>query len=73
MVALARDRCYTMRMPSTVKQTAFRFTSDDLAVLDAILKHLGMHSRTEALRVVLRGYARAEGIEVAKPRAKGRR
>jgi hypothetical protein len=60
-----------MGMPSTTKQTAFRFTDDDLAVLDAILEHLGMHSRTEALRVVLRGYARAEGIEIK--RAKGRK
>lgn len=60
-------------MPSTVKQTAFRFTSDDLVLLDAIQAYLGMHSRTEALRVVLRGYARAEGIEIGKPRRRGAR
>jgi hypothetical protein len=52
-----------------VKQTAFRFTSEDLALLDAIQKHTGVGNRSDALRAVLRGYARAEGI-VVKPKRK---
>ena len=74
-VSLARwiDRCYTIAVPSTIKQTAFRFTPEDLTFLDAIQGHLGMHSRTEALRVVLRSYARAEGIEIARPRKGARK
>lgn len=50
---------------ATVKATAFRFTAEDLALLDAIQKHTGISTRTDALRTVLRSYARAEGIELA--------
>jgi metal-responsive CopG/Arc/MetJ family transcriptional regulator len=53
---------------TTVKATAFRFTADDLAILDAVQKHVGTSSRTEALRALLRYYVRAESIEVQKPR-----
>lgn len=62
---------YTIAMANTVKQTAFRFTDDDLAILDAIQQHLGIQAKTEALRAVLRAYARAEGIAIK--RAKGRK
>ena len=55
-------------MSPTVKQTAFRFTSEDLALLDAIQKHTGIGTRTDALRAVIREYARAQGIEVKRPR-----
>lgn len=55
---------------ATVKQTAFRFTAEDLAFLDAIRKHTGIGSRTDAVRAVIREYARAQGIEIEKPRRK---
>jgi hypothetical protein len=53
---------------ATIKATAFRFTADDLALLDAIQKHTGISTRTDALRSVIREYARAEGIEIGKPK-----
>lgn len=49
---------------AAVKQTAFRFTAEDLALLDAIQQHTGIHSRIDALRTVLRYYVRSEGVEV---------
>ena len=57
---------------ATVKQTAFRFTAEDLALLDAIQQHTGISSRIDALRAVIRQYVRAEGIEVGKPKRKPR-
>jgi len=51
-----------------VKQTAFRFSAEDLTLLDAIQKHVGTSSRTEALRALLRYYVRAEKLEVGKPK-----
>jgi hypothetical protein len=56
---------------ATVKATAFRFTDEDLAIIDAIQQYTGTGTRIDALRVALRGYQRAEGIEV--PRSKGAR
>jgi len=50
-----------------VKQTAFRFTAEDLALLDAVQRHTGISTRTDALRAVLRSYARAEKIELDAP------
>lgn len=52
------------------KQTAFRFTDEDLALLDAAKAHTGLRSRTEVLRFVLRAWSRAEGVEppAKKPR-----
>jgi hypothetical protein len=58
------------RYMATVKATAFRFTAEDLALLDAIQAHTGTITRTETLRTVLRNYARAQGIEVKKRGAK---
>jgi hypothetical protein len=53
---------------ATIKATAFRFTAEDIALLDAIQKHTGTLSRTEALRTVLRVYARTEGLDVRLPK-----
>jgi|CZKU01.1.fsa_nt_gi hypothetical protein len=58
-------------MAITVKQTSFRFTPEDLVYLDAIQLHTGVSSRTDALRAVIRLYARGERLEVGKL-AKGR-
>jgi hypothetical protein len=52
-------------MPTT-KATAFRFTAEDIALLDAIRRHTGTVSRTETLRAVLRNYVRSEGIDIGK-------
>jgi len=42
----------------------FRFTDDELALLDVIQGHTGIRSRTEALRTLMQYYVRAEGLEV---------
>jgi hypothetical protein len=55
---------------ATVKVKAFRFTDDELELLDVIQGHTGIRSRTEALRTVLQYYAEAEGLDVGKPGAK---
>jgi alpha-beta hydrolase superfamily lysophospholipase len=47
---------------------AFRFSDDELALLDQIQGHTGIKSRTEALRTVLEYYAKAEGIDAGKPK-----
>jgi hypothetical protein len=47
-----------------VKVTAFRFTDDELALLEVIQGHTGIRSRMEALRAVLQYYAEAEGLDV---------
>jgi hypothetical protein len=49
-------------MPSTMKQTAFRLTEEDLAILDEAKRRAGLVSRTEAFRLVLREWARASGV-----------
>jgi hypothetical protein len=46
------------------KVKAFRFTDEELALLEAIQGHTGIRSRMEALRTVMEYYARAEGLEV---------
>lgn len=48
------------------KQTAFRFTDEDLLVLDAVQTHLGVISRVEAVRVLLRQYIRDNGLKLRK-------
>jgi hypothetical protein len=50
-----------------VKVTAFRFTEEELALLEVIQGHTGIRSRTEALRAVLQYYAKAEGLESGEP------
>lgn len=52
-----------------VKVTAFRFTDEELELLEVIQGHTGIRSRMEAMRTVLRYYARAEGLEVPKREA----
>lgn len=59
-------------MPSTIKQTAFRFTAEDLATLEAVQRHTGVVSRTEAIRIVLRSYVRSEGLTLSKPKRKSK-
>jgi hypothetical protein len=49
-----------------VKVTAFRFTDEELELLEVIQGHTGIRSRMEALRTVLQYYAKAEGLEVPK-------
>jgi hypothetical protein len=50
------------------KVTAFRFSEEELALLEVIQGHTGIRSRTEALRAVLEYYAKAEGLETGSPR-----
>lgn len=42
---------------STLKQTAFRLTKMDISIIDEAVEQLGLTSRTEALRYILRRYA----------------
>jgi hypothetical protein len=49
---------------SQAKVTAFRFSDEELELLDVIQGHTGIRSRMEAMRAVLRYYVKAEGIEV---------
>lgn len=44
------------------KLTPFRLTPEDLVLLDACQEHVGVRSRSEAFRAVLRSYARSEGL-----------
>jgi hypothetical protein len=44
------------------KVTAFRFTDEELELLDVIQGHTGIRSRMEALRTVLKYYAENEGL-----------
>jgi hypothetical protein len=45
------------------KITAFRFSEDELAMLEMIQGHTGIKSRTEALRAVLEYYIKGKSIE----------
>jgi hypothetical protein len=64
MVSLVTYR----RLMATAKTTTIRMTAEDLAILDAAQEKHGMVSRSEALRFVLRFYARGDGIEIGKPK-----
>lgn len=55
-----------------VKVTAFRFTDEELALLEVIQGHTGIRSRMEALRTVLQYYAEAEGLDVNKAKDPGK-
>ena len=48
------------------KVTAFRFTEEEIELLEVIQGHTGIRSRMEALRTVMRYYAEAEGLQVGK-------
>jgi metal-responsive CopG/Arc/MetJ family transcriptional regulator len=49
--------------------TAFRFSDEDLELLDLVQRHMGLRSRTEALRAAIRHYVRTEGLEAKRKRA----
>lgn len=49
-----------------LKPTAFRLTDEDLAILDEAKHASGMLSRADALRFVLRYWAKREKVDVAK-------
>ena len=49
------------------KVTAIHFSEEELALLEVIQGHTGIRSRTDALRTVLRYYARAEKLTVDPP------
>jgi hypothetical protein len=51
------------------KVTAFRFSDEELELLEVIQGHTGIRSRMEAMRTVLRYYAEAKGL--VKPREGG--
>jgi hypothetical protein len=55
-----------------VKVTAFRFSDEELALLEVIQGHTGIRSRMEALRTVLQYYAEAEGLAVGEPKEPGK-
>lgn len=58
-------------MNMALQQTAFRLDAEDLEILDETMRQTGVRSRTDALRLVLRHYARQHGIaglEPLKPR-----
>ena len=44
------------------KVRTFRFSDEELELLEVIQGHTGIRSRTEALRAVLKYYAEGEGI-----------
>jgi hypothetical protein len=52
-----------------VKVKAFRFSDEELALLEVIQGHTGIRSRTEALKAVLQYYVEAEGLEGGQPKA----
>ena len=56
---------------TTAKQTAFRFTPTDLALLEALQRKLGIVNRTEIIRLALRRLADLEGVATVpdKPQA----
>jgi hypothetical protein len=58
-------------MGMVTKQTAFRFTDEDLALLDALRSKVGVLSRTEVVRMAIRVLAEREGVKLPK-RAKAR-
>lgn len=59
-------------MAPLMKQTAFRMTDEDIAILDEAKRQSGALSRAEALRVVLRFWAESHGVK-PKPRSKPKR
>ena len=62
-----------MTMQRRMVQTAFRLTETDLALLDAAQEHAGLPYRVEALRYVLREWARMAGVDIPSPPTRNRR
>lgn len=61
---------------ATAKITTVRFGAEDLAILAEVEKQTGLFSQADALRYVLRQYARDHGIATAaaiKPKPKPKR
>ncbi len=55
-------------MATIAKASSVRFTKEDLAILVEVQRRTGLVRQADALRFVLRQYARAEGIELPKPK-----
>jgi Arc/MetJ-type ribon-helix-helix transcriptional regulator len=55
---------------ATAKLTTIRLAPEDIQILDAIQRHVGLFSRSDAIRFALRRYAEAEGLSSGKPRPK---
>jgi hypothetical protein len=53
---------------ATAKQTSIRLTPEDVTILEEIQRRTGLLGLSDAMRFALRQYARAEGIEHAKPK-----
>lgn len=51
------------------KQTAMRFTGEDLAILDALKAKLGL-SATDIMRLALRRLSELENVKPEKPKPK---
>lgn len=47
-----------------MKQTAFRFTDEDLAILDEAARRSGMSTRVATLRYLLRNWAERYEVDV---------
>jgi hypothetical protein len=60
------------KMTTTSRQTAFRFTSDDLRVLAALQEKTGIRTQTDVVRLALRELAKAQGVDMSK-KSGGRR
>ena len=61
-----------MSVMETAKQTAFRFTSTDLAIFDVLQRKLGIGNRTDIIRLAIRTLAEKHNAwpEEPKPRKK---
>ena len=51
-------------MTNEAKQTAFRLTPLELALMDALCERLGISTRTDIVRVAVRRLAEAEGLSI---------
>jgi hypothetical protein len=58
---------------SDAKQTAFRLTAVELALMDALCDRLGIRTRTDIVRLAVRRLAESEGISIDAVTAKVRR
>ena len=53
---------------ATAKQSSIRFAEEDLAIIAEVQQRTGLFSMADALRFILRQYAQANGIDLAKPK-----
>lgn len=53
---------------ATAKTQSIRLSEEDVSILEEIQRRTGMFGLSDAMRYALRQYARAEGIEAAKPK-----